>query len=54
MKSALRILSAALLLLLAIAAMCPNRAIAAGRRSLDQSARGELVLEVRVIDRSGH
>ena len=62
MKSALRILYAALLLLLLIAATCPNRALAAhlsvplgggpGRGS-DQTARAELVLEIGVIDRGG-
>ena len=44
MKSALRILSAALLLLLLIAATCPNRTLAAEPVRLDQPARGELVL----------
>ena len=53
MKSALRILYAALLLLLLIAATCPNRALAAGAVQLDLAARAELVLEIGVIDRSG-
>jgi hypothetical protein len=48
MKSALRILSAALLLLVVIAATSANRTLAAG---LDLPARGELVLEVGVVDR---
>src|SRR5579859_5435987 len=53
MKSALRILSAALLLLALIAATCPNRAVAAPAR-LDLAACRQFVLEVGVVDRRGH
>ena len=62
MKSALRILSAALLLLVVIAATSANRTLAAepignsllqreSLNGLDLPAGGELVLEVGVVDR---